>query len=100
MLGRSRPRLTSADAVGPEVIDIVGTIAGDHLAERLGEPVARLAESTAGNRTMKGGMASPQRFVVPAGGPNTEEALEVAPISVSHRRLLNKRRGTLNPAGY
>jgi hypothetical protein len=67
-----------------------GTIAGDLQGSMADDPGIRLAHSR-GKRTFKGGGLTPQRFVEPQGGVNSEAALDALPLSAgNHSRALGQ----------
>jgi hypothetical protein len=57
-----------------------------------GDPGLRLAPAT-GHRRYTGGAVNVQSFVRTAAGPNSDEALQLAPMRVNWRRSLNRIRG-------
>lgn len=61
-----------------------GAVATALIDSTSGDPGIRLAHSR-GKRTFKSGLLTPQVFVQPQGGVNSEEALDALPLSAGNR---------------
>lgn len=77
--------------------DLTGAAAGTFLRSMMGDPGLRLAGAMAARGSRYGATAfTPQVFVKPPGGTNTEEALDVVhamPLKRNRSRSLGQHRG-------